>query len=661
MIDTARRFRNRSPFRARSARRVGQWNPAYLNPFAWYDAELGQPKNVGYVQLAGVSGDYISCPDAAALDITGDTEIVVRVAMDDWTPAGETTLVAKRTTSNFSYQLTTFTSGVLRLTLSSDGTAATTMSSTAAPVVTDGQRLWIKVTWRQSDGRAQFFTAADQDTEPSSWTQLGTDVAGFAGSSIFVGTAPLELGSNRGGSSNLLAGKVYRAIVRNGIGGAIVADFDASLCYGPGYTDSLGNAWTLSIPKVYDRSGNNRAPLTFAAGSNQPLWLPWKGISAIHFDGSSPNNILHQPAFDYVTPNADVDVRFKVTPLDITSVQPIGRLGGGDNCNFEMNGTTWRCRFFDDTPTLRVVNGTLPVPLWIPGTTVWIRYEVDIDNGGTGSSVTFSYSTDGTNWTVLETASTTSTKVWRDGGAERFDLGVAASVAFRGAMHAAEFHSNGQQRGKFDAALCGLTGYTDANGTWTAARATAGRKLVVHSPAAGTTRSAILGGTDDYATLDATAVPPAGASDPFTTMAVGRQWATPTSFGRYASTKQSSGTGKGIAMRTNGTTHQVACSIGDGTANVDVFGPTALAAGVRTAMQVSCTGPSAKVDVNGSNGVATDVSSVGDRTATNGMQIGRDSGAASNYQDFEFEALLLDDSALDAAATAQMVAYHGGA
>jgi hypothetical protein len=45
-----------------------------------------------FVLLPGASGDYVSTPDAAALDITGDLDLRVRVAMDDWTPAAESIL-----------------------------------------------------------------------------------------------------------------------------------------------------------------------------------------------------------------------------------------------------------------------------------------------------------------------------------------------------------------------------------------------------------------------------------------------------------------------------------------------------------------------------------------------------------------------------------------
>lgn len=41
MTSSIKRLRNRSPQRARSTRQGGQWSPAYLGPYAWYDANIG--------------------------------------------------------------------------------------------------------------------------------------------------------------------------------------------------------------------------------------------------------------------------------------------------------------------------------------------------------------------------------------------------------------------------------------------------------------------------------------------------------------------------------------------------------------------------------------------------------------------------------------------
>lgn len=267
----------------------GWFTAAQSGARAVYDAEAGQPRNVGYVQLAGVSGDYISTPDAAGLDITGDIEIVKRISGDDWTPGAMQVALSKwHTTSNQrSFYLALNTDGTLALVTSADGsTELPPHTSTASVSFSNGVAGWVKVTFDVDDGAgnrvATFYTAADQNTEPSSWTQLGSTVTTAGATSIYSSTAVLMVGSFIAGTSSMFAGKVYRAIVRDGIGGTTAADFDASLCYGPGY-----GIWTLTIPKIYDTSGNGRAPATLGAGSNQPLCLPWKGTSSVHLESAA--------------------------------------------------------------------------------------------------------------------------------------------------------------------------------------------------------------------------------------------------------------------------------------------------------------------------------------------------------------------------------------
>ena len=49
-----------------------------------------------------------------------------------------------------------------------------------------------------------------------------------------------------GGTVQRLTGNVFRVIVRNGIGGSTVADFDSQLSGRTGYTDAFGNVWTIT-------------------------------------------------------------------------------------------------------------------------------------------------------------------------------------------------------------------------------------------------------------------------------------------------------------------------------------------------------------------------------------------------------------------------------
>ena len=57
-----------------------------------------KPHDIGSALFYGASGDYISTPDSVANSISGDSTFIAYVGMDDWTPSGNETFVAKYTT-----------------------------------------------------------------------------------------------------------------------------------------------------------------------------------------------------------------------------------------------------------------------------------------------------------------------------------------------------------------------------------------------------------------------------------------------------------------------------------------------------------------------------------------------------------------------------------
>jgi hypothetical protein len=229
-----------------------------------------------YLYLPGVAGNYASTPDAAALDITGDIDIRVRVAMDDWTPAADIGLVSKWngavTQSAYLFNVNSG-SGRLSLYWSTNGTTVSNSISTVSPTISDGAALWVRVTFDVDNGSGgndvAFFTAPDQATEPSSWTQLGTTVTTAGTTSIFNSTAPLEVGSWQGGVVGNAAAKFYRAIVRDGIGGTVAfdADFTTGITSGAQttFTESSSNAATVTI----NRSASGRKSVAVV----RPTWL----------------------------------------------------------------------------------------------------------------------------------------------------------------------------------------------------------------------------------------------------------------------------------------------------------------------------------------------------------------------------------------------------
>jgi hypothetical protein len=199
--------------------------------------------------LGGLASNYASTPDSAALSITGDIDIAVRVAMDDWTPAAIQTIVAKRAAAtNYSYYFYVNTTGTLAFGTTPDGSTVSAPNSSVAPTVADGDPLWLRVTRASGTGDTIFYTAPDSSTVPASWTQLGTTRSSTA-NAIFDGTQAVEIGSTNVGASSLLSGTVYRAIVKDGIGGTTVfdADFSTQTADALAFTESSTNAATVTI------------------------------------------------------------------------------------------------------------------------------------------------------------------------------------------------------------------------------------------------------------------------------------------------------------------------------------------------------------------------------------------------------------------------------
>lgn len=212
------------------------------------------PEQIPYVYLPGVSGNYVSTPDAAVLDVTGDIDIAVRVAMDDWTPSVIVYFLSKGwTTTNLAYSFYS-TNGTGRLVFyyTENGTTAKSSTSTVAPAFTNGQAGWVRATMDVDDGAgnrvAKFYTAPDSFDYPTEWTQLGATRTTAGTTSIFAGTNEIRLGM-RGDGLSRLAGKFYRAIVKNGIDGTAVADFDATKFATSASTTCVaetGETWTLN-------------------------------------------------------------------------------------------------------------------------------------------------------------------------------------------------------------------------------------------------------------------------------------------------------------------------------------------------------------------------------------------------------------------------------
>jgi len=221
---------------------------------------LGQPE--GYLLLDGISPGRAQTAHRDALNITGDLDVRIHLAMDDWTPAASSAPVSRWRTVGVDQRAFTTrinTSGTLALFWSIDGTNATVQSraSTAAPVIANGVDLWLRYTLDVDNGAGghdvRFYTSTDGET----WTQLGATVTTAGVTSVWApapGAAGPELavGAYNDGGSERIAGKVFYVEVRRGIDGTVVAspDFVEEGAGTRVFDDAQSNVWRVVAPGV---------------------------------------------------------------------------------------------------------------------------------------------------------------------------------------------------------------------------------------------------------------------------------------------------------------------------------------------------------------------------------------------------------------------------
>ena len=238
--------------------RSGKYSPR--NPRSPYYGLIGRNtpirisvlRDQSYLHTTGALGSGVRTPDAAALDVTGDIDVRFDAALDNWRTAGvalSVDLVGKwHTTSNQRSWMFQSREGKPHLEWSPDGSTVLQADATTTPVVPVSRRMAWRVTLDINNGAggwtATFYTAP---TIAGPWTQLGTPVTGAGTTSIFNSTTELKVGDATNLAFAKPAGQVYAAEVRNGIGGALVANpaFTTQTPGATSFTDSTGKVWTV--------------------------------------------------------------------------------------------------------------------------------------------------------------------------------------------------------------------------------------------------------------------------------------------------------------------------------------------------------------------------------------------------------------------------------
>lgn len=242
-----------------------------------WDRTKGAYLTGSYLALSQVSGCYASVPDNAALDITGDIDIQVKVALFNWsngptivdagTSGRDRCLLGKiNTTGNQrSYWVNFDTLGRLTFNWTTDGTIVQTATATDTVNLDRYAVKWLRATMDVDNGAGgkstKFYTSDDGTT----WTQLGTTVTSSGTTSIYSGTSIVNIPGAQTGTANLMEGYFYRAIIRNGYDGAgstvLDANFETAAAGAASFTESSSNAFTVTI--------NNASTNLFGGGGGR--------------------------------------------------------------------------------------------------------------------------------------------------------------------------------------------------------------------------------------------------------------------------------------------------------------------------------------------------------------------------------------------------------
>lgn len=202
-----------------------------------------------YLESTGNVADFASTPDTAVLDITGDLDLRIE-AEADWYAIGAQSLIGKwEASGNQKAYMLRLENGSLVLHHSTDGLSGGAFAQ-QLPMLP--RRAALRATLdidNGAGGRTVRFYWARSIAGP--WTEFGTPQTLAGTTATFVSTAPLKVAPADTTVTIQrfpFVGKAFKAEVRSGIGGTLVAnpDFTAQASGTTSFADSAGRTWTLA-------------------------------------------------------------------------------------------------------------------------------------------------------------------------------------------------------------------------------------------------------------------------------------------------------------------------------------------------------------------------------------------------------------------------------
>jgi hypothetical protein len=310
----------------------------------------------GVLYLPGTAGNYASVPDSAATSPTNDIEIVARIAFDRW-DAPQAIFNKQQ-----SFSFLAWGSGILRLSVTADGSTYTDADSTAHGFVA-GQCYWVKVTRVRSTGLTSFFWSPDQTSEPGVWTAIGTSTQS-AGAAPFDNAQATEIGSVNGGTAYLTAGGVSRAMLRTTLGGPTVLNVDFAGCRDLASSFVCPTGQTVTIVAAAAAADVSDSPLLDHNGSNY-VHIPPTGLNSVTVDNTTTTlNIT-----------GDIEIVARIsTAFSVSSHCRIWtRQAGNFGVDFTLFGGAVYCSWGDGA-TYRLNDAAVTIPgAPADGSVIWLK------------------------------------------------------------------------------------------------------------------------------------------------------------------------------------------------------------------------------------------------------------------------------------------------
>lgn len=293
----------------------------------WFNETTGKrvtivPKRAAVINSRyyspGAIGQYVVTPYNPALAIIGDFECEAQITPDlfytdtvNRTIAGSYSGVAA--TTSFLFQKTN--GGGLLCYFSVGGVVAVRNNGSILP----NGVTWVKVNRNATTGVTTFYyTTTASRPGADDWVQLGASIAGAAGA-LNAPVADLKIGAWGGGGSDPFLGTMGRVLIKDGIDGITVLDFDPSYWRdGEGYfpkNDGIGKY----LKVVSDTTGTD---------TNDPTFLLYDGEKYVYLPGGTAGNVVAAPFANYPIGQRTFDLAAKVRFDNPASLSSDGIFGG---------------------------------------------------------------------------------------------------------------------------------------------------------------------------------------------------------------------------------------------------------------------------------------------------------------------------------------------